>query len=984
MDASTSFKSRLISGTAMIALACLSPFAAAAQVTTDQSTPAAPTPTGAATPTEGAGLSSGNRATSRDADQGEVVITGSRIKQNPNNSALPLQIITTQEIERNGISSPEQLLSYLTDNGNSSDNLASNSDVVTAERRGNNGASFANLRGQGSAATLVLLNGRRVAAQGTTGAAVDVNQIPFMAIDRVEVLKDGASAIYGTDAVGGVINFITKKNYTGFGATASSDITEQGDSPIYRASAIAGYGDLDEQHFNVMATVGYSWVAPLQAHDRSFINTFQHDRGLGVDTRGTPFATIVSLAGTAFPASTSFPFLPGSTSQRATGGINLLRLPGQAGCGAIADQGIYDTDVWGAPGNALACAFDTGRNVYLQQRINTLTYLGRAVARFGAHEFTLELTGSKADSDKRFSQVQITPNTTTQNYQYKLVPGVNDAAYAGVYNTLIGAFPALRATIPYGTGFSYRWRCMECGERQIKTTTKTFRAAFNATGPIFADWDYSAGISYADSRSDSRLGGGYYFQDAMIAALNSGAVDPFLFPGQTQSIAGLAAIKAASAEGVVLYGGKYSVKQADASVSGSLFNLPAGTVKLAAGVDYRREEYHFDGDQRTVQRTIIAAPFDNGNALDGVHRDIKAVYGEMLVPILKSLELTLAGRIDDYTGFGTTKNPKVSLKFRPWNPIMFRASYNTAFRVPSFNQIFNPDTSSLYTGADFADPKNCPGGKVNEAAGCPSLSRSIDIINGGRRDLGPETAKEFSAGVVFEPSRHFSASVDWWKIDRRNTIQVLPLQYFFQNYDSFQDRFIRDGSGKLVAVDQTYANVGKTRTDAIDVTARGAIDALGGTVSAGIDGTYLLKKTEKLNASSATIQELGVYSLANDLGLRWKHNAYVAYTTPRWSITFTQIFRDGYKNQVLPGILAGTFDPCCDVTRVKNYVIYNLSASYSGIEHMRFVAGIKNLFDKDPPFAISYDSNNGTGSNWEPRVADPRGRSFNLSVEVKF
>ena len=976
----TTSKLSLISGTALVALAFAMPCAASAQTTPDaNTTQEAATPTGAATPVANAGGSA------KGAEAGEVVVTGSRIRQNPNNSAAPLQIVTVQEMQRNAIASPEQLLAFLTDNGNSSDNLASNSDVVTAERRGNNGASYANLRGQGSAATLVLLNGRRVAAQGTTGAAVDVNQIPFMALDHVEVLKSGASAVYGTDAVGGVINFITKKNYRGFGASGSSDITQYGDAPIYRLSAIAGYGDLDQQHFNIMGTVGYSWVFPLQAKDRSWINTFQHDKGLGVDTRGTPFATIVNLAGTAFPTSGSFPFLPGSTTQRATGGINLLRLPGQAGCSAGTDMDIYDQDVWGAPGNALACSFDTGKNVYLQQQINTLTYYGRAAARFGAHEIALELTGSDAKSNKKFSQVQITPNTTTQNYQYKLVPGVNDAAYAQVYNTLIGAFPALAKTIPYGTGFSYRWRCMECGEREIDTTTKTFRAELSATGPIFADWNYDAGVSYADSKSDSTLGSGYYYQDALIAALNSGKVDPFLFPGQSQSPAGLAAIQAASAQGLVLYGGKYSVKQADASASGSLFDLPGGTVKMAAGVDYRREEYKFDGDPRAVsaQRTVIAAPYDNANALAGVHRDIKAVYAELLIPILTSLELDAKGRIDHYTGFGTTKNPDISLKFRPWKPLMFRASYNTAFRVPSFNQIFNPDFDSIYTGSDFADPKNCPGGKVNAAAGCPSLNNNVNIRSGGHLNLGPETAKEYGAGVVFEPSSHFSATVDWWRIDRKNTIQVLPLQYLFANYNVFQDRFIRDANGVLQVVDDSYANSGSTHTDAIDVTVRGSWPALGGTIGAGIDGTYLLKKNEKVNASAATIDELGVYSLANDLGLKWKHNLYVSYARNDWSVSLTQIFRDGYQNQVLPGILAGTFDPCCAVSRVKDYIVYNLSVSYTGIDHMRFVAGVKNLLNTKPPFAISYDSNNGTGSDWEPRVADPRMRSFNLMVELK-
>ena len=145
----------------------------------------------------------------------EILVTGSRIKQDPSRSALPLQIISTEDLTREGINSPEQLISFLSSNGNGADNLASNTDVTSGAQRGTNGLSAANLRGQGPSATLVLLNGRRVAAHGLTGSAVDVNQIPFAAIERVEVLKDGASAIYGTDAIGGVINFITKTDFQG-------------------------------------------------------------------------------------------------------------------------------------------------------------------------------------------------------------------------------------------------------------------------------------------------------------------------------------------------------------------------------------------------------------------------------------------------------------------------------------------------------------------------------------------------------------------------------------------------------------------------------------------------------------------------------------------------------------------------------------------------------------------------------------------------
>ena len=200
MIGSTSLRLVLASGTAFAAL-CALPGAAFAQTTgSDQTTAPAATPTGAETP----------------ADNGkDIIVTGSRIKQDPNNSALPLTIITNKDLSREGISSPEQLISFLANNGNGADNLASNSDVVSGAARGTNGLSAANLRGQGSAATLVLLNGRRVAAHGLQGSAVDVNQIPFAAIDRIEMLKDGASAIYGTDAIGGVINFITKKNFTG-------------------------------------------------------------------------------------------------------------------------------------------------------------------------------------------------------------------------------------------------------------------------------------------------------------------------------------------------------------------------------------------------------------------------------------------------------------------------------------------------------------------------------------------------------------------------------------------------------------------------------------------------------------------------------------------------------------------------------------------------------------------------------------------------
>lgn len=155
---------------------------------------------------------------------------------------------------------------------------------------------------------------------------------------------------------------------------------------------------------------------------------------------------------------------------------------------------------------------------------------------------------------------------------------------------------------------------------------------------------------------------------------------------------------------------------------------------------------------------------------------------------------------------------------------------------------------------------------------------------------------------------------------------------------------------------------------------------MGGVLSAGLDGTYLLKKKVKLFQPAPFVSELGVFSFAGDLGLKWKHNAFISYQNDDIALTFSQIFRDGYKNQALPG--SATRPDFNE--RVSNYIIYNATVGFTGIPGFKLIAGVKNIFDKDPPFAISYDSNTGAGGSWEPRVADPRGRSFTVSVETKF
>ncbi len=212
-----------------------------------------------------------------------VEITGSSIQRIAAEGALPVQVISRQDMERQGIVTAEQPIMMRSSNGNGLDNLASNADVVDGAARGNNGAFSANLRGQGAASTPVLLNGRRVAAHGLNGGVIDLNSIPFAAVERVEILKDGASAIYGTDAIGGVINFILRKNFNGLQARDFTDITPHGGGSIARANVVGGFGDRDR--YNLLPSLSHGENKALRGDQRSFVNTFQPDRGLSAEVK---------------------------------------------------------------------------------------------------------------------------------------------------------------------------------------------------------------------------------------------------------------------------------------------------------------------------------------------------------------------------------------------------------------------------------------------------------------------------------------------------------------------------------------------------------------------------------------------------------------------------------------------------------------------------------------------------------------------------
>ena len=935
------------------------------------------------------GATSADSASTRTLDR--INVTGSRIKRTDVEAALPVTVIQKEQIDAQGITSAEQLLQFLNVASNGPDSLAANSGIAPPGTRGNNGVSGANLRGQGADATLVLLNGRRVASHGLAGQVVDLNSIPFAAIDRVEVLRDGASAVYGTDAIGGVINFITRNDFQGVTASVGADVTQDGGGDIYQASVLAGMGDLDGDRWNAWIAVNAKNNQILRGVDRDFANSFQPDRGLSPDTRGTPYANVFggagSLVGTDVDpgAATTYGLIDPATG-RIVSAVNLLDLPGGGGGGGDM-MGPYDPAIWAGPASTYACAWDYGRARTIQQPVDSRQFVGRVSWRMADnHQAYVELMGSDVTSTRHFEAQQITSSvnagpTALDAYERNdLTADTYDRIYDGL-STFFGA-----DNLTYGAPIAYRWRCIACGPRQIETETESLRLLLGFEGTL-GSWDYSAGLSRARSKSGSVLGSGYYYTPQLKQMLRSGLLNPFLLPGQDQSQEAYAALRAASAEGLELYRGQTSMTTFDASIAGELgWTLPGGEVQAAFGTDLRREEYEFGGPSEwsAGNAFVFGAPGDSVNYVGPVHRDVRAVFAEFYLPLLDSLEITAAGRYDDYGDFGDTTNPRLSFKWQPVDWLAFRGAYSTSFKVPDFARLLRGTSATPYTGLDLADPAVCPGGRYNpNVPACADQIRP-DILSGGNRALVPEEADQYSIGVVFAPGENFNLTLDWWEIERTNTIRSgFSLTQMAANYDAYAASYLRDASGTIVAIDQRAINSGGTLSRGIEVDANLVGELAGGRFHLNLNGSYLDTFQVKDFANRPYGENLvGRYERYFNLPLQWKHTLSFGWARGDWTHTLTQVYRDGYEDWQPPGIANG-YTPANWSPDVDEYITYNYGVSWTGIEHLKVSFGVRNLLDTDPPFTVRY-LDDGDGAGWEARVADPRGRSFNLVLEAHF
>ncbi|MBB5606723.1 MULTISPECIES: TonB-dependent receptor [unclassified Janthinobacterium] len=846
-----------------------------------------------------------------------VEVTGSSIKRLASETALPITSIKADDFAKQGLTTAQEVLSTISMNQSSQ----SSSQSVGS---GTGGQSVADLRGIGGDKTLVLLNGRRIASHPFNGSSVDLNIIPISALERVEVLRDGASAIYGTDAIGGVINFITKRSVKG-GSVSVEHYQPQksGGGDESRLNLSGGYGDLNKDGFNVFGVVDVHRQSALSAADRAF-SASGYIPNKGVD----------NLSGTTFPANFY------------DTGNGLVGNPAFA-------SGCVGPNLYKNTSGKNTCAMDVTPFIDAIPKTQQESFLGKASFKLNQdHLATIEYLHSRSSNQAHISPPPMSNIGLLMPSSSPYYPGGSGG---------VPAVPGLS-----GQDLDISWRPVASGQRSGYDTSTSDRLVLALEGVLGA-WDYNAGLSYSVSKATSAFTGGYLNDQRIIDGIANGILNPF----GAQSAAGESYLQDSVLKGEYL-SAKMTSTALDAKISRELFNLPAGAVGFALGSELRNEKAEYN-----VNRELASQASSSGYAdalSQSGSRNISAIFSELSVPVVKDVELSLAARYDHYNDVGGSFNPKVGLRWQPTNQVLLRSSYNTGFRAPTLYDLHGPQTKT-FTANKYNDPRLCPGGvAIPGANGNVACGAQQYIRSGGNPDVKPEKSKTFSAGIVLEPTKSLTMSLDYFNIKLRDKIGTVAEQTLFDNYAKYKDSFIYSADGtKLEYVLATLDNLGEMHTSGLDLGLNWKLPrSQYGNFTFNFDGTWVQKYEYQNERGGEYVQNVGVYG-DNAPVFRWRHNASLQWNLKNWNATLSNKYMSGYRDQ-------NYVDPEFEQS-VKAYSVWSLSSAYSGFKNTEVTVGVKNLLNEDPPFS------NQTGtfqSGYDPRFTDPLGRTFYVRATYKF
>ena len=906
-----------------------------------------------------------------------VEITGSSIKRVDAETALPVQTVTREQIESLGVTNTEQLLQNVSANSTAGA-------MTSAQNAGQSsyGLSSASLRGLGAQRTLVLVNGRRIANYATDGTAVDINSIPLSAIDRVEVLKDGASGVYGSDAVAGVINFILRKDFHGVEMSAYfGKPTTAGGGKSGKVGLVAGFGDIDTDHLSAMFSLDVSHDAAIQGYQRKYANRSWSDDGL-FDASATATGAIRT-----FDPNILTSLNQGKAIYADGSGIgNILgpTSPSSSANNCTANGMSFDV-------NYNTCRYNPSPYVPLTPdvtRVNVAATLRGRIDEgnewfaegFASHAKTViseqasPYSASFLASDPLFHKVGIDPvivmNPSSPFYPTSYIAASNHPEVLTGCNG--GPCPI---TVSY--------RALDGGGR-VKTDDSTlYHFAAGLTGSL-KDWVYDATYSRNESTVSESTQRGYQNQTQLVKLLSGN--DAFNPAALTQTPALAAQIYATNYDGNIIKS-SLTTDAIDLKVQHELAQLPGGPLAFAAGFTLRKEaldeqpsQAYQDGDVAGYGSAVL--PYS-------ASRTSHSIYGEIDAPFLKILEADLSVRNDHYPNASST-NPKVSLKFTPLDQVAFRGSVGTGFREPALPELYTPLAPA--TTAIFVDPVTKTPGQYNEQVG-------------GNPDLVPEKSRQFSLGTIVEPVKGLSASVDYYHVKVDHAIIALDAQTVVNLAAAGNPVYVplvsRDSSGNITNIVANNVNSGGVVTAGVDVDVKwSGIRTAAGHFSAELAGTWIQKYD--LTTIDGTVQhsvgrttdptDSAITAVTNGgMIFRWKHALTANWSYASYGLALTQNFQSGYKDappavdDCDPGDYTAPAAPpsvCSTGRAVKSFATYDLQGQYTGVKNLTLRLGLKNVLNRQPPtvttnggyFQIGYD----------PTYYDPHGRFVYGSVSYRF
>ena len=918
----------------------------------------------------------------------EVVVTGSRIRRVDVETASPIFVLDSKTIQESGIASVGDLMSRIP----SVSGAATNPQVNNG---GGFGESCTELRGLDCKRTLVLVDGRRIGLVGTTSDATDVNQIPLPLIERVEVLKEGAGAIYGSDAIGGVVNFITRKDTDGVEISADYGRTSRKDGAHHDVSALFGTST-DKWTFMMGGDIQKQDAVSAGDRDFSKYALYLYGGSAGVTK--------------------------GGSSRVPTGRIfaNPLGLLGADGtpCGSL-------TRIAGAPGNALKDyrCFQSPADRFNYQPLNLVLTPTERTSVFSKVNYKI--------NDDVEAYALVTGTHTHSGFQIAPLPfdAVADNVVLSkdsIYNPFGIDFGGAAGANP-----NFLLRLSSLGNRRSDTSNDGAMFNGGVRGKLgVSDWNWDLNLTY--SRLDQHaVVSGYFLGSLLNNALGPSFIDStgtpqcgtsvateipgcipvnFFNPTTTSQIAALKSISANyNTENVSIY------KAAELDFNGKIVDLPGGTMQAAAGFSYddRRQNSTADAIVQATPPLFLNCQLSQetctGNTLGGYNS--KQVFGELFVPILKdlpgvhALNVDLGIRYSNYSLFGSATKGDLKLEYRPIQDLLIRGTYSQVFRVPTVSDIAAPPTNTSVT---FNDP--CTNLTSAQLAGNPNLAKAcvgvapntgflepngqITGLNESSPNLKPEKGHVTTMGFVYDPSylQGLSFEADYWRYHIDGLITLLDSNYSVKQcvatgsptFCNLIHRFATGpNAGQVQVFENPQFNLGSLDENGVDLTLKYALkNTPVGSWQFSIDWTHTLSYKNDPAPGAAVQQIAGSYDRQFGNYAKDRAFAQIGWAMAGADILFTTryISRITLYNPSVTGVQTDFVTPYPDL-RIPSFVYMDLTLGYTFPTKTRLQAGVRNIADKQPPLLYQ---NNVTNANTDVQTYDTIGRQWFAGFTQKF